>query len=559
MSRFVRRNTLAALVAAIAAWGIAPGAWAQDAGGNYRDAHRLGGATTRFYSPTLTNAASLKRYANNKRVVSELAIVLKQAGVPDDVASKVVPTLQNPTDVVKGASCTEATPADGTIVDCTFPVGGTMDWMATRPRVRGKRTATILRNLRWAGRRPFGAFLFRVTTEDRLYIFMVPKPCGNLTLVRTEDIKKTPVDVTVDRSCAPDGTLTATVRATGDLSKVGSVRVSINGSPAGELTGPSWSMTTNKPGTYSFEATDKTGKSYPVARASITVDPCPPPPPPQVVNPTCRVNVTSAPVKGGYELTIDATGSGTGTAQATPTVNVEVYGPTGAMVGQRLTLDNSLTGKVTVPKKPAGAYRVRAVVATPQPVTAGNMRYEGEATCEASVTPAPPATAFGPSFFVDGAFGKERRERPVSELSAVPAGLPADATFGQCSPMLGLKAGVAKRFSNDWEVAGDVGVGLMFVDTNEKVRKNPLFIDVEANKYLANGMFLGTGISLWDLTRSDTFTPAWLVHFGVPLNKGARIPVYFLGEGRLFFDNIDSVDNNYQFWGGVRVQFPINK
>ena len=81
------------------------------------------------------------------------------------------------------------------------------------------------------------------------------------------------------------------------------------------------------------------------------------------------------------------------------------------------------------------------------------------------------------------------------------------------------------------------------------MRKNPLFIDIEANKYLQNGMFVGTGISFWDLTRSETFTPAWLVHFGVPLNKGAHVPVYFLGEGRLFFDNIDSIDNNYAVLG----------
>jgi len=67
---------------------------------------------------------------------------------------------------------------------------------------------------------------------------------------------------------------------------------------------------------------------------------------------------------------------------------------------------------------------------------------------------------------------------------------------------------------------------------------------------------IGTGLSLWDLTRSDTFTPAWLLHFGVPLNKDARVPVFFIGEGRLFFDHIDEASSNYQFWGGLRVHFP---
>ncbi len=59
-----------------------------------------------------------------------------------------------------------------------------------------------------------------------------------------------------------DGNLTATVRATGDdLGKVGRVRVSVNGSPVGELTAPSWSLTSNKAGTYTFEASDKNGKT----------------------------------------------------------------------------------------------------------------------------------------------------------------------------------------------------------------------------------------------------------------------------------------------------------
>jgi hypothetical protein len=63
-------------------------------------------------------------------------------------------------------------------------------------------------------------------------------------------------------------------------------------------------------------------------------------------------------------------------------------------------------------------------------------------------------------------------------------------------------------------------------------------------------------LSLWDITRGDTFTPAWLVHFGIPVNKGAHVPVFFIAEGRLFFDHIDEASSNYQFWGGLRVHFP---
>jgi len=113
---------------------------------------------------------------------------------------------------------------------------------------------------------------------------------------------------------------------------------------------------------------------------------------------------------------------------------------------------------------------------------------------------------------------------------------------------------VAKTFDNYWEVAGAGGVAISLVHAKDKVNKSEVFIDGEVNKYVGAG-FVGTGISLWDITRSDTFTPAWMIHFGVPLGTHPKHPVYFLGEGRLFFDNIDDVSNNYQFWGGVRVRF----
>ena len=114
---------------------------------------------------------------------------------------------------------------------------------------------------------------------------------------------------------------------------------------------------------------------------------------------------------------------------------------------------------------------------------------------------------------------------------------------------------MAKRFTNNWEVAGAAGVAISLVHDEDKVNESEVFVDAELNKYLSGGSFLGTGLSLWDITRSDTFTPAWMLHFGIPLGDHPAHPVYFLAEGRLFFDNIDDVSNNYQFWGGVRVHF----
>jgi hypothetical protein len=554
MFRFVSKRSLSGLVAVAFVLVTASMAAAQGADG-YRNARRLGGSTS-FYKPPLTTPASLKKMATNKRVAADINTVLEKGGIAS-VADKVVAALTNPTEVVKGASCAEAAPVDGTVVECDFQPGATLQWMAFRPRVKGKPVASLLENVRWSGKKPFKAFLFRVTTDDKVYTFVVPKPCGNISLASTVDVPKPPVQIAVDRACTPAGALTATVKASGDLAKVGRVKVSVNGSPVGELTAPSWTLTSDKPGTYTFEATDKNGKSYPVARTSATVEACPaPPPPPQVVNPTCAVTVTGMKVKGGWELTIDASRSSTGTSEIPATTAVEVFDPLGKQVGERIALDANGTGKITVPKKPVGTYTVKALTSVSKPGVIGNKDYQGSATCEATFVP--PVEERAGSFFIDGAFGKERRERPYSEKYDDPSalGLSPSALFGQCTPLLGLKVGYAHPLQNNWEVAGSAGLAFPLTGDDDKVKKTQLLIEGEVNKYLENGTFLGTGLSLWDITRGETFTPGWLLHFGIPLNKGSKTPIYFLGEGRLFFDNIDSVDNNYQVWGGLRIHFP---
>jgi hypothetical protein len=371
---------------------------------------------------------------------------------------------------------------------------------------------------------------------------VLPKPCGNLSLASTVDIPKPPVQLTVDRRCV-DYTLQGRITASGDLSRVASVSVSLNGASAGQLTPPSWSMGADRPGTYTFTASDKNGKPYPVANSPLMVEACPPRPAPEPQKPpapTCTIALTAARAKGGYDISIQANGS-----DPAATYSIEITDPAGKSVGQKLS---GAANHVTVPRKPVGTYVVRGSVAG----------VGGTGTCEASINPAPGSTAglAGPVMFFDGAFGKERRIRE-RDVNLNPAAGVSTEEFGQCTPLLGLKFGVGKRLANDWEFAGTAGVGIPLTTKDDKVKETALFVEFEANKYLSSGSFIGTGLSLWDITRSDTFTPAWLVHFGVPLNKDAHVPVFFIGEGRLFFDHIDEASSSYQFWGGLRVHFPL--
>ena len=356
----------------------------------YKNARRLGGSTS-FNRPPLTTHASLKRMVASKGVSDDIRKVLSDAGI-SETADAVLAALDGPLSTQKGLTCSDAVAVEGTMVECDFRPGSTLEWMAYRPNLKkGDRTPGRLERVRWAGRQPFKAFLFKVTNNRKTYTFVVPKPCGNLSLM------------------------------------------------------------------------------------SMTELPAPPaPPPPPAPAPAPRPAPAPAP--------------------------------------------------------PPPAPTPAPEVAPPPPPQ-----------------PPPPAVVKSSPFFIDALVGKDRRVRPAD----LDANRPVD--FAQCSPLFGVKVGAAKRFANNWEVASALGVAFSLVG-DDKVREHALFLDVEANKYAKNGVFVGTGLSLWDLTRKDTFTPAWMLHFGVPLGTH-KVQPYFLTEARMYLDNADDIKSNYQFWAGVRVHF----
>lgn len=203
-------------------------------------------------------------------------------------------------------------------------------------------------------------------------------------------------------------------------------------------------------------------------------------------------------------------------------------------------------------KTPMGACQAQTNAAARATADGGlTAEDSGSLTCERSFW-----------FFGDVFGGKDRRVRPIAGVNTLDgdpvranAGGIGGLDYAQCSPMVGLNLGIGKRLPNNWELAATAGLAASVVQAGHKVREHQVTLDVEANKYLKNGMFLGTGVSMWDLFHSDSFEPALLTHFGVPLGTHPTHPIYFVGEGRLFFRQLDDVANNYQFWGGLRVHF----
>ena len=152
---------------------LASVAVAQGGADTLHNARRLGGSTA-FYKPPVETVASVKRMMAQPGIVADIRYVLDQAGL-SSLADAVVATLTGASTAVKGAPCADATPADGTLVECDFEPGGTLLWMAYRPT--GQKGPGLIQGVRWAGEKPFRAFLFRVTEDDRIYTFVLPKIC----------------------------------------------------------------------------------------------------------------------------------------------------------------------------------------------------------------------------------------------------------------------------------------------------------------------------------------------------------------------------------------------
>ena len=149
--RLVRSGVLAATVLGM----LAAPAIAQD--GTEHQVTRLGG-TTRFSQPLRTVDDLHAMVIANR---SAIRSVMVMAGYGDVSAQ-----------LADGFSVSEVT-------DTTITPGSRFLFMALK---RGGAPA-VLRNVRWAGRDSFDAFQFKVTAGGYVYSFIVPKVCGNFSLV----------------------------------------------------------------------------------------------------------------------------------------------------------------------------------------------------------------------------------------------------------------------------------------------------------------------------------------------------------------------------------------
>ena len=154
--------------------------------------------------------------------------------------------------------------------------------------------------------------------------------------------------------------------------------------------------------------------------------------------------------------------------------------------------------------------------------------------------------------FLMGMFGKQQRQYDDTDPSDIftltnPVHAAGDA-------LIGVKGGVAFKLSPHWSFSPALG----FAVNTEHGERSTLFGDTELNyTFLRNGLSFGTGLTFWDMTHSEIFTPGWLGTVGFPVWRSSekKHDLYIAGEWRQFFDRMSDPDVNYMFWGGVKYVF----
>jgi len=141
-----------------------------------------------------------------------------------------------------------------------IPVGDKFYWMLFR--IKGK--VKVWEDVEWAGKKPLEVFSFTVIKDNKNYEFVIPKPCGNIALVKVSEAVKiippaaicnllvTPAKANVNEMITVDmsGTKNATTMDVEVFTAQGTKITSHAFTPAS----PKWQTKFDRPGEYVFKA-----------------------------------------------------------------------------------------------------------------------------------------------------------------------------------------------------------------------------------------------------------------------------------------------------------------
>lgn len=189
----------------------------------------------------------------------------------------------------------------------SLPVGDKLMWMLFRSRGKVK----VVQDIEWAGKAPLEVFAFNVKKDYKNYEFVMPRPCGNISLRSITSLEMPPavcdIAVTPAKVNLKDP---VTVDMSGTkLAK--SMEVDVIGPDGAKITthaftpeSSKWQTSFDKPGNYTFKGRavnmdDKPSTNPCEAKVYVNAPP------------TCQLKTSCLPCKDyvGKPVTIDASGS----------------------------------------------------------------------------------------------------------------------------------------------------------------------------------------------------------------------------------------------------------
>jgi hypothetical protein len=472
---------------------------------------RLGNPATRFSKP-LKQGDDLRLLLRAEKTRPDVAAVLGEVGWAGDLA-----------DLDQAAASAEITPY-------SIPSTTRLPFMAARKKGKAYAMTDVL----WAGKKPIDAFAFEFSSKCVRYRLVAPKACGNFwveELGKDEaDPKCSPPPPPVVSLAGPaEACVTQPVEYTITVKNPpadNAVRVSVDGREVAsdKLSNGSYRFTypgAATPGRHQVTATSGgvTGTS------TVEVKPC---------LPTCAISVSPDPAKAGKPLTVDLTGSkvAPGVKGGIRSAKVDVVNPKGDVTQSFEMGAGSLSRNDVVIKK-GGLHTLRAVVTDEAGQASTN-----ECTTQVDLKRSVP-------IFLGGYFGKERltHDEADDHDDVTPF-----APFSRCAPLAGFELGFQPMIGDNAQF--EAAVGIKF-PVDEDDSHTALFADAAINRVLSKG-FVGGGVSFWDIGK-DSSGVGLLVQGGVDLDKDGKWQ--FVGQTRVpFFNQFDNIDNNYQFWGGIRFR-----